>query len=97
MAESLSAIGFSNDRDRNQIANYAYIEWKDTIEISDTAPSEYWPQITEGISSVTLQEMCDTNAIPEGWTDMTYPQFLEQRRRLMAGIVRRGYEKLTEN
>ena len=41
--------------------------------------------------------MCETNAIPEGWTDMTYPQFLEQRRRLMAGIVRRGYEKLTEN
>lgn len=93
----LPSVGFSNDRDRNQIANYAYIEWKDNIEISDTAPSEYWPKITEGISDATLQEMCDTNAIPEGWTDMTYPQFLEQRRKLMASIVRRGYEKLSEN
>lgn len=93
----LSTIGFTNDRDRNQIANYAYIEWKDNLDISDTAPSEYWPVITEGISEQTLKNMCNANALPDGWTQMTYPQFLEARRKLMADIVRRGYAALKEN
>ncbi len=93
----LATIGFTNDRDRNQIANYAYIEWKDNIAISDTAPADYWPQVTAGISEGTLSEMMKATAIPENWTSMTYPQFLEARRKLMAGVVRRGYEKLLEN
>ena len=93
----LSTIGFKNDRDRNQIANYAYIEWKDNINISDTAPSEYWPIVIEGISENTLMEMMEATAIPEGWTEMTYPQFLEARRKLMADVVRKGYQRLPEN
>ena len=93
----LSTIGFKNDRDRNQIANYAYIEWKDNINISDTAPSEYWPIVIEGISENTLMEMMEATAIPEGWTEMTYPQFLEARRKLMADVVRKGYQRLLEN
>ena len=93
----LATIGYANDRDRNQIANYAYIEWKDNLDISDTAPAEYWPTAIDGISESTLRDMCDTNALPDDWTRLSYPQFLEARRKLMAGVVRRGYEALLEN
>ena len=93
----LATIGFTNDRDRNQIANYAYIEWKDNNAISDTAPEIYWPQVTAEISDSTLQEMMKTTALPENWIHMSYPQFLESRRKLMAAVVREGYKKLLEN
>lgn len=90
----LPTIGIKEDRDRNQAANFAFIEWKDNMNISDDAPSDYWPIVTKGISNDVLSEMMDGNANPEEWTSMTYQQFLIERRKLMARIVRRGYEEL---
>ena len=42
-------------------------------------------------------EMMKATAIPEGWTEMTYLQFLETRRKLMADAMRKGYQRLLEN
>jgi len=36
-----------------------------------------------------------SHALPNGWERMDYAEFLEQRRRLMASITRRGFETLT--
>jgi hypothetical protein len=38
--------------------------------------------------------MHEMHALPEGWETMPYPEFLEARRKLMAGIIRRGFEAL---
>ncbi|BBL82616.1 hypothetical protein TthAA229_13970 [Thermus thermophilus] len=32
--------------------------------------------------------------LPEGWYAMDYPEFLEERRRLMAAVIREGFERL---
>lgn len=35
------------------------------------------------------------HALPEGWETMAYEDFLTQRRRLMAKVIRAGFESLT--
>ena len=37
----LEKIGYDNDRDRNQIANFTYLDYATNIDISDAAPTEY--------------------------------------------------------
>jgi hypothetical protein len=38
--------------------------------------------------------MHDLHALPAGWDAMGYEDFLDVRRRLMAGVIRRGFESL---
>ena len=38
--------------------------------------------------------MCELHALPEDWQEMDYADFLEQRRHLMADIIRRRFESL---
>lgn len=79
----------------NQIANYALVEWRDDIDISDKAPEQYWDNYADRFSSVELEEMMDLHALPEGWQMMEYEQFLDARRGRMANIIRRGFDKLS--
>lgn len=37
----LTEIGFTSDRDRNQIANFTYLDYNTNIDISDDPPSDY--------------------------------------------------------
>ncbi len=78
----------------NQIANFALLEWPDNIDISDTSPSEYVPKLKDRVAEEDWKAMSDLHALPEGWENMPYDIFLEERRKLMAGIIKRGYEKL---
>ena len=43
--EYLASIGIRGDRERNQIANFAFIEWRDNLGISKTPPLDYWGSI----------------------------------------------------
>lgn len=90
----LQRIGIRERRDINQVANFALIEWNDNVSISDKPPTQYVPVIEARFSSHELQEMYDLHALPERWYIMDYYQFLEERRRLMAGVIRRGFEAL---
>ncbi len=78
----------------NQIANFALLEWPDNIEISDDSPAEYIPEIKKRFSDEDWKSMCDLHALPEGWENMPYDLFLSERRKLMAGIIKRGFDKL---
>ena len=90
----LSGIGFQTDRERNQIANFEYIEWSDNMEISDDAPSVYWPQMVSRISENDRVKIEQHHALPENWETMPYTDFLEERRKLMAKVIRKGFEQL---
>lgn len=90
----LEAQGVSDQRMRNQMANYALVEWPDNIDISAKAPQDYVPQIKVRFSDEDWAEMHLSHGLPMGWEAMPYDQFLGQRRDLMAGVVRRGFEKL---
>jgi hypothetical protein len=78
----------------NQMANYALLEWPDNIDISDSPPTDYVPKIKVRFSEEDWQRMHELHALPIDWPQMSYADFLVERRKLMADIVRRGFETL---
>jgi len=90
----LESEGESDLKVINQLANFALLEWPDNIEISDTPPSEYVPMLRERFSPPEWSRMHELHALPDSWETLSYAEFLTARRRLMAGITRRGFESL---
>lgn len=90
----LNRIGITERRDVYQIANYALVEWSDNIAISDKPPLEYAPRIESRFSAEELKRMYDWHALPERWYEMDYFQFLTERRKRIAQVIRRGFESL---
>ena len=92
----LEQIGIKEDRDRNQIANFTYIDYQTNIDIGDRAPEEYVSEYRSRLGEDGYKKTCAENALPEDFENMEYQEFLEKRRLLMADIIRKGYEKLCE-
>lgn len=92
----LAKMGIQDRREVNQVANLALIEWSDNELIGDRPPREYMPRLRKRLSPNELAEMNFWHALPNGWEDMDYHDFLEARRKLMAQVIRRGFEKLQE-
>jgi hypothetical protein len=86
----LETEGIDDTRSINQIANFSYVEWPENIEISDTAPSLYWPRYADQFSADDLFH----HALPQDWAQMDYEQFLTERRKLMAQVIREGFETI---
>lgn len=93
--QHLKKLGIESVRDINQIGNYALVEWDDNIAISDAPPAQYWGKYAERFDQTTLNTMMQWHALPEGWWEMSYEQFLASRRPLIAGVIRQGYQKLS--
>lgn len=91
----LESIGVSEQRERNQIANFALLEWPDNAEIGASPPSDYFPTLVEHIDPVDLPQTMFWHALPHGWETMDYADFLVARRRLMAGVIRAGFDRLS--
>lgn len=92
----LTEIGYTTDRDRNQIANFTYLDYNTNIDISDDPPSDYVGRYRSKLGEEGYRKSCAENALPENFENMAYPEFLEQRRKLMAQIVKKAYLKLCE-
>lgn len=90
----LKSFGLEGTRITNQIANFAFVEWKDNIKISDSPPSEYTEEFKKLIAQDKLEKMNYWHALPRDWESMTYSVFLEERRKLMAGVTRDGFKQL---
>jgi len=90
----LAELKITENRDTNQIANYAYVERLDNAEISDQAPTEYLQSYRKEFSEDSLARMFKANALPDKWEDMDYWAFLERRREMMAKLIQDGYKKL---
>ncbi len=90
----LQKSGVTKISEINQIANYALVEWPDNTSISDKAPSEYWPKFSARFSETDFPVMRFWHALPEGWEKLEYQDFLEQRRKLIANVIREGFERL---
>jgi hypothetical protein len=77
------------------VANYALLEWPDNIAILDNPPSEYFPKFFDQYVPKHEQDFARfVHALPADWEVMEYDKFLEERRRLMAKVIRSGFEKL---
>lgn len=90
----LASNGYPEIHQTNQIANYALIEWPDNANISDQAPSSYWPQFQGRYSEEEWKTIRYLHALPENWESMNYPEFLKARRSLMAMVIREGFAKI---
>jgi hypothetical protein len=79
----------------NQAANFAHIEWPDNAQVSDTGPQEYVPEIRSKFGTTQWAEMTMLHALPPDWERMAYVDFLKARRKLMAKVIKRGYDALS--
>lgn len=91
-------LGYSTTRQINQVANQALVEWSDNIDISGHAPSAYWPEqiADKQIGPERLRQQMWWHGLPDGWKDLDYEDFLEQRRRLIAAVTHEGFKKLSD-
>ena len=92
----LTGIGYTSDRERNQIANFTYLDYTTNIDISDDAPSEYVERYRNKMGEIEYLKTCDEHALPPDFEKMEYMEFLKERRHLMAQIVQKAYRKLCE-
>ena len=94
-------------RQINQIANMALVEWNDNIAISDDAPEKYSPEQVKSkttpdasghvvLDPTRLAAQEDHHALPAGWTSLSFPDFLAQRRKLIAAVVRKAFERVSQ-
>jgi hypothetical protein len=86
----LEKLGVTGIRNVNQIANLSYVEWPESIMISDTPPSQYWPQYA---AQFTPQDRFH-HALPDSWDTMPYEIFLDERRKMIAAVIRKGFESI---
>lgn len=87
----LEKNGFTDQTIRNQIANYALVEWSDNINISAKHPREYLPFYLERLKPGEKEQMYYWHALPENWQEMEYMDFLEERRKLISKVIRDAY------
>ena len=92
----LAKNGVTERKQINQVANLAHLEWPDNASIGATGPAEYVPTLREHFSDVTWEGMYREHALPLGWESMKYVDFLEERRKGMAQVIRLGFEALSE-
>jgi hypothetical protein len=92
-------LGLKNPRQINQIANYALVEWADNIAVSDKAPIDYWESELSkkdfGVERLARQRYW--HAIPPSWPNITYDDFLSQRRRMIATVIHDAYKQLCDS
>ncbi|MGH8492700.1 MAG: GmrSD restriction endonuclease domain-containing protein [Moraxellaceae bacterium] len=92
----LKRNGIEEQRQTNQLANYALIEWSENIRISDDAPASYLPPISELFATETWKRMQRLHAMPDGWEHMEYFDFLKARRQQIADLIRQGFLQLSQ-
>ena len=90
----LNSIGITGSVRTNQLANYAFVEWADNIAISDSKPAEYFPELFDALPETDQENAAFLHALPVGWEHMDYFEFLRERRKMMAAVVKAGFEHL---
>lgn len=86
--------GITEQRDYNQIANFALVEWSDNIAISDKEPKVYLPDYEQRFAENELEKMRYWHALPDNWVNLDYRKFLVERRKMIAKVVQNAFAKL---
>jgi hypothetical protein len=92
----LHSRGIQERRRVNQVANLADIGWHENSLIGGRGPAEYVPRLREklAIDDDRWGRMCAEHALPLSWESMEYEDFLRERRRRMADIIRVAFRQL---
>ena len=91
----LHARGIRERRRVNQVANLADVGWHENSVIGARGPAEYVPRLRQklAIDDDRWGRMCAEHALPLGWESMEYEEFLRERRRRMADIIRVAFRQ----
>lgn len=92
----LETIGFKDDRDRNQIANFTYIDYQTNIDIADNPPADYVDRYRKKLGEAAYLKTCADNALPVDFEKMEYLDFINERRKLMSEIIKKAYLELNK-
>jgi hypothetical protein len=92
----LNSRGIRDRRIVNQVANLADVGWHENSVIGGRGPAEYVPRLREklAIDDDRWGRLCAEHALPLGWESMEYEDFLRERRRRMADIIRVAFRQL---
>ena len=93
----LGKLEVTASRQVNAIANMAFLDWPENVEIAAVSPQEYWPTMTASMEKERLERQLYWHALPMGWEQLDYATFLERRRNLIAAVVRDGFNTLWED
>lgn len=96
-----SVLDITDTKRINQVANFAPTDWHTNLLISDRAPADYWPELVRvrdgEVDREWMAKQCYWHALPEQWHLLSYDEFLEQRRKLIATVTRDAFERLAGN
>lgn len=90
-------LGITDLKRINQAANFAPTDWDTNILISDRPPAEYWAELVKeraGGDDDWLAKQRYWHALPDDWETLGYNDFLAQRRKLIAEVIRDGFKKI---
>ena len=90
----LKKLGYRGSDKLDQIANFAFIEWPDNAAISNQAPSDYFPDMFAQLSAQEQANASKWHGLPEDWVEMDYLDFIKERRKLIADVIKDGFDKV---
>ncbi len=92
----LHSRGIRERRFVNQVANLADVGWHENSMIGGRGPAEYVPRLREklALDDDRWGRLCAEHALPLSWESMDYEEFLRERRRRMADIIRVAFRQL---
>jgi hypothetical protein len=90
----LKSKGITSGSKVNAIANMAFVDWPENLEIGASDPAEYWPAMTANLSRERLERQRRLHALPQGWEQLDYDVFLDRRRTRIAQVVKDGFAAL---
>jgi hypothetical protein len=74
-------------------ANFTLVGKERNIRIGGAAPADYLPSAKADVSAGDWAKMEVDHALPQGWENLPYEEFLRQRASLMAALVRDVLER----
>lgn len=88
----LKAKGYLSQRSNR--GNFTLVDYQNNIYISDDAPNEYVRRYRAALGEDEYRRNCEEHALPVGFEDLDYEEFLGKRRQLMGELVKGAYKRL---
>ena len=79
---------------RSNKANFTLVDYANNIYISDESPENYVRRFRDELGEEAYRRNCLEHALPYDFENMDYETFLEERRTLMADLVKSAFLKL---
>jgi len=90
----LAGQGITARHQVNAIANMVFVDWPENAAIGARSPQDYWPSMAGAMPAGRLERQRYLHALPVGWEQQDYGTFLDKRRKLIAKVIRDGFDQL---